>query len=69
LFEFIFTFKIKRGDNISRMEFQVKLTENLIPKYKMERRPLGRPMKTASPARTNTPSYPSQNKIRVGTVI
>jgi hypothetical protein len=41
------------------MEFQVKLTENLISKYHItEDRPLGRPPETAPLTRLNAPHYP-----------
>jgi hypothetical protein len=47
------------GSIISRMEFRVKLTGNLISNYHItEDRPLGRPSETAPPIRMNA-HYPS----------
>jgi hypothetical protein len=53
LFEFIFTLK---SGKICRMEFQVKLTENLISEYHItEERTLGRPPYTGPPTTMNAP--------------
>jgi hypothetical protein len=59
-FEFMFSLQKKTGSSISRMEFQVKLTENLISEYHItEERPLGGPPETAPPTRMSAPHYPS----------
>ena len=47
------------GGKISRMEFQMRLIENIISKYRVsEVRPSGRPPRTAPPTRINAPHYP-----------
>lgn len=51
---------VKSGGTISRMEFQLRLIENLILKYhKTVVTPSGRPSKSAPPTRINAPHYPS----------
>jgi hypothetical protein len=65
LYEFIFTSHThththKKGGSICKMEFQVKLTENLISKYHVtEESPLGIAPKTVPPTRMNASQYPS----------
>lgn len=51
---------VKTGGKMKRMEFQLKLIENMILKYhKTEIRPSGRPSKIAPPTRINAPHYPT----------
>jgi hypothetical protein len=56
LLKFIFT--LQKYGSISRMEFQLKLIENLISEHHIsDERPSGRPPKTAPPTRMNEPHY------------
>ena len=50
---------VKMNGKISRMEFQVRLIENMISKYRTsEVTPSGRPPRSAPPTRINAPHYP-----------
>ena len=47
------------GGKISRMDFQLRLIENIISKYRnSEVKPSGRPQRLAPPTRINAPHYP-----------
>ena len=51
---------VKTGGKMKRMDFQLKLIENMIQKYhKTEIRSSGRPSKLAPPTRINAPHYPA----------